>query len=565
MLLLLVADAGCIVIVLKQNERQHTRRTCTLTTCNIIIMSNDHHDVSLLQQQQQQPSTTNTRSSSTTTFKPRSSSSSSSYYGARNRKWVCQLLLLMLLSLLVPWRLSHSYFDAVEDTRYSASSFVSDDPTVTQRVVSSTSVNTTTKTTTTIAKVADNANAISSSVSSSDATQNNPNKLILQKKKKNKKENVNVTVWMLIGAWQDFGHSFLKNELLERFGSTFHYTTEWVDTRSASFPPIQPPCLIGGNAKGLEEFRQRHGPHCYTVVINDEYCNFLSYGDARFYFQADMPLMEELDDVQNDAWITTTATTTTTTTTSTSTSTNTTITNKSNNKNKIKTSNSTVFLPLGPRFDFYKVLQDNNYTTTRPLLPTSDRQLIFNAIFSKSTSPSRQILKEYLIQHYDNNTISDDGSGSGSGSRYHIQIAYMWRRVMNPKRHATPEVYADILHRSQFTLSPTGHNPECFRIYEAIEAGSIPIVIVGDGEYDTHPCRESMRPLLLMDDHDNDNEDTPLVVLKDWNQLNDTLTRLLQDPMALNRRQAQLRRWYHDFMRRRVLQLEALLMRPRML
>ena len=40
----------------------------------------------------------------------------------------------------------------------------------------------------------------------------------------------------------------------------------------------------------------------------------------------------------------------------------------------------------------------------------------------------------------------------------------------------TLQAYRDVLLSSVFTLCPTGHSPETFRLFEAAEAGSIPIV-----------------------------------------------------------------------------------------
>jgi hypothetical protein len=40
--------------------------------------------------------------------------------------------------------------------------------------------------------------------------------------------------------------------------------------------------------------------------------------------------------------------------------------------------------------------------------------------------------------------------------------------------------YMQVVLDSVFTLSPAGHNPECFRLYEAMEAGSIPILTNDD-------------------------------------------------------------------------------------
>lgn len=40
--------------------------------------------------------------------------------------------------------------------------------------------------------------------------------------------------------------------------------------------------------------------------------------------------------------------------------------------------------------------------------------------------------------------------------------------------------YVDLLTAGQYALSPQGHNPNCFRVQEAVESGAIPVVVLGD-------------------------------------------------------------------------------------
>lgn len=68
----------------------------------------------------------------------------------------------------------------------------------------------------------------------------------------------------------------------------------------------------------------------------------------------------------------------------------------------------------------------------------------------------------------------------------------------NPNSYLNSSEFHDILVNSVFTVCPRGHSVEQFRIYEAIEAGSIPILELADGytashvppEYARHPCLE---------------------------------------------------------------------------
>jgi hypothetical protein len=64
-----------------------------------------------------------------------------------------------------------------------------------------------------------------------------------------------------------------------------------------------------------------------------------------------------------------------------------------------------------------------------------------------------------------------------------------------------------------------GKNPESFRIYEVVEAGSIPILAL-DKEYESHSCKNAFLPLIKYD--------APFVFLKDWKQLPKTLSMYME-------------------------------------
>jgi hypothetical protein len=251
-------------------------------------------------------------------------------------------------------------------------------------------------------------------------------------------------------------------------------------------------------------------------MVNDEWCKRNSSDiDVRFYYYEGMEL-----------WNASTATTT--------------------------SANTPVYLPLGPRWDFWEALvkqtqpsitNHESSSEQSPPKPISQRKYVWNAIFSKSTSKSRTILKEQL---------NSSKLVQQNPQEYFIRIAGLWTRKLN-KQHLNPDEYATVLMDSKFTLSPTGHNPECFRIFEAIEAGSIPVVVLDD-EYDSHPCQKSFFPILGA---------APLVVLSTWDHFEEHIQELLRDPVALDRQQISLQRWYADFMRIRVLQFEEIVLRPR--
>jgi len=69
----------------------------------------------------------------------------------------------------------------------------------------------------------------------------------------------------------------------------------------------------------------------------------------------------------------------------------------------LASSNTPVYLPLGPQGDFWEAFVKqtqlsitNQSSAQSPPKPISQRKYVWNAIFSKSTSKSRNILKEQL-------------------------------------------------------------------------------------------------------------------------------------------------------------------------
>ena len=56
----------------------------------------------------------------------------------------------------------------------------------------------------------------------------------------------------------------------------------------------------------------------------------------------------------------------------------------------------------------------------------------------------------------------------------------MWLHSPAPTSCVSPlhhPCLLQVLLQSLFTLVPIGHSPECYRLYEALEAGSIPVVV----------------------------------------------------------------------------------------
>jgi len=173
-----------------------------------------------------------------------------------------------------------------------------------------------------------------------------------------------------------------------------------------------------------------------------------------------------------------------------------------------------LWFPLGVRRVFPRILPTE-------IPPSADRPYVFNLIISLSTSHTRQELADIargLNHHSFIHTISE------------------WNKDF--VGYLGPQEYKEKLLHSIFTLSPSGHNVECYRIYEACDAGSIPII----EDVDAHPgvsCKDSLAPFK--------NSNAPFIYLKNWKDLPDLLDQLLQDPEWIFRRQIELLEWNRKF------------------
>merc|ERR1712194_574380 len=113
--------------------------------------------------------------------------------------------------------------------------------------------------------------------------------------------------------------------------------------------------------------------------------------------------------------------------------------------------------------------------------------------------------------------------------------------------------YTEVLLDSVFTLSPVGVNPESHRLFEAVEAGSIPVMVrdemlnkapqlsahghpIKEAKY-VH-CEGSLLHWL----------EAPIVILESWDELLPTIKGLMQDVGALDEMQTRLRQWYAEYM-----------------
>jgi hypothetical protein len=197
------------------------------------------------------------------------------------------------------------------------------------------------------------------------------------------------------------------------------------------------------------------------------------------------------------------------------------------------------YFPLGIRYEF-------KHVTQAEIVPSSKRKLLFNFVGSLSTSKSRADMVKVI--HGLNTTANMPLLRRG-----YIQTPSRWSPNPNSKRskgYLTTDQYRSILLKSILTLAPAGNNPECFRVYEALEAGSIPVVPL-DHAYRRHRCKNSLLPWI--------ETGAPMIFVSNWSQLVGILRDLDDHPKRADAMQKQAMAWYEWFMRDIVARFEATL------
>mmetsp|Transcript_2037 Transcript_2037/g.5642 ORF Transcript_2037/g.5642 Transcript_2037/m.5642 type:complete len:455 (-) Transcript_2037:119-1483(-) len=369
------------------------------------------------------------------------------------------------------------------------------------------------------------------------------------------------------GAMQRYGGGSLRYGLRKSNLSRKKFQTE-------IGPKAEPPCLLISRELAAVEIRDQFAPHCRVMIAYDEFC--------KTFHQPGVDFRGFYSHVGGNG------------------------TAAANATGAGAVRSKPLYIPLGPRLDFWNAFQHhlsnrtvinansnvkngnsnsnddgdddsddahtrNNHdnddrsndntnvdgmhirSATGIVVPkSSHRNTIFNAVFSTTTSHTRKGLKELLI----NGSIPLDIT-----ERSFIHIAKYWTKELH-KGHIQSNDYATKLLDSVFTLSPLGHNPESFRMFEAMEAGSIPIIAL-NGSYHRHRCILALHPML---DESLPYGPAPMIVLSDWNELPDTIQQLSQslrdNPQDLDDRQAKLMTWYDAFMRDRAARFEDLMRIP---
>jgi len=232
-------------------------------------------------------------------------------------------------------------------------------------------------------------------------------------------------------------------------------------------------------------------PRCRTMVTNDERCEASENFDVRGYYSAEIP--------------------------------------------------SPGYLPLGMEYDSWLSLR--KIQGEADFAPASERKFVFNAMFSASTNENRANLAYTIARHAADHPLP-----------VFIAISKEWSsKVNSPKTtQVNSDDYMGVLLDSVFALAPAGHNSESYRMFEAVEAGSIPVFLKADFDLEESRCAHSLQHW----------HDSPALIVDTWDDLYPVMTALMKNTTELDARQERLGMWYEKYMRKTTADFEDLMLAP---
>lgn len=202
------------------------------------------------------------------------------------------------------------------------------------------------------------------------------------------------------------------------------------------------------------------------------------------------------------------------------------------------------YFPLGTRHTF-------SFDGIEQLPDALSRKYAFNAMFALSTSGTRVILSDVLDSFLKVFPIE----------KSFVKLTQSWDNEF--KDYVPAERYREILGDSTFTLCPQGHNPETYRLYEALEMGSIPVLVRAKFSTFVHSVAQLetyKSGITPCKGHDMPWTGAPFVWLDSWEELPAVLLALLNDDEAVVAMQQANRDWYAAFKHRNVAHIENVLL-----
>jgi len=210
----------------------------------------------------------------------------------------------------------------------------------------------------------------------------------------------------------------------------------------------------------------------------------------------------------------------------------------------------TQWLPLGPRFEWVPALKNE-------IVPASERSLTFSFLGARTVASRTEMCHTFkfkrnqdaypwikkgqisCIARWAKYFVPNDKSLSDVKDQIeHLRDKSKADHVDVSKQYDSPSEYRTTLLHSVFALTPAGMSAETYRLYEAIDAGSIPVFAL-DATYENNGCKNSMQPLI--------DAGAPFVWLKNWQEAPEILGKHLEDKNALDKMQADLLEWKEAF------------------
>ncbi len=200
----------------------------------------------------------------------------------------------------------------------------------------------------------------------------------------------------------------------------------------------------------------------------------------------------------------------------------------------------TTWLALGPRFEWAPV-------EPHEIKPLSQREHTFS--FQGSiTSDSRSKLVEEFTKVRTIKTHPWIKKGvlkfSSKYSKYivvdrdHQKEKKETKNLIVRPNYVAPQTYRATMLDTVFAFIPSGMSSESFRLYEAIDAGAIPVFAL-DSSYTHVRCKDSFEPFFR--------SGAPFITLTEWKKAPRILGKLLHDKAALDKMQRDLFEWRASF------------------
>lgn len=141
--------------------------------------------------------------------------------------------------------------------------------------------------------------------------------------------------------------------------------------------------------------------------------------------------------------------------------------------------------------------------------------------------------------------LAHEAASALSGLVYASPEDGKWLKEWAARTQFPTSAYMGVLRDARFVLCPAGHNPESYRIYEAIAAGAVPVV------HDTCWVRSDVANelqcactggLAFLRD-----TGAPFPILTDWRDLSEALLPYLTDPARMEELQRATQQWRGQF------------------